>query len=126
MTSEQTGVTPVDGIFTVERPWGQFQQFASNTVCTVKVITVNPGTRLSLQKHGHRDEMWQVLDIPIDVQVDDRQWTAQVGEVVWVPNGAVHRISNVNGARPGRLLEIAYGEFDESDIERLQDDFARE
>ena len=125
MTAESTS-TPVDQVFEVERPWGGFQQFASNVTCTVKIMTVKPGTRLSLQKHGHRDEMWQVLDIPIDVEVDGKQWTAQVGELVFVPNGSVHRISNLNGDRPGRLLEIAFGEFDESDIERLQDDHARD
>ena len=27
--------------------------------------------------------------------------------------------------RPGRLLEIAFGDFDESDIVRLHDDYAR-
>ena len=124
--STQAASTPVDDIFVEKRPWGQFQQFVANRPCTVKIITVDPGTRLSLQKHGHRDEMWQVLDVPIDVEVDGRQWTAQVGEVVWVPSGAVHRMGNTNGAQPGRLLEIAYGDFDEADIERLQDDYARD
>ena len=125
MSTDPKTATPVDEVFVAERPWGQFQQFATNRTCTVKIITVLPGTRLSLQKHGHRDEMWQVLDVPIDVQINDREWTAQVGEIVWVPNGAVHRMGNLNGDRPGRLLEVAFGDFDESDIERLQDDFAR-
>ena len=125
MTADRV-TTPVDEVFEVERPWGGFQQFALNVTCTVKVITVNPGTRLSLQKHSQRDEMWQVLDLPIDVEVDGKHWTAQVGEIVWVPNGAEHRISNLNGERPGRLLELAFGEFDEADIVRLQDDYARD
>ena len=93
-------------------------------MCTVKIITVQPGHRLSLQTHGHRDEMWQVLDVPIDVQVDDESWVAQVGERVWVPQGARHRMGN-SGTDAGRLLEIAFGNFDECDIERLQDDYAR-
>jgi mannose-6-phosphate isomerase len=113
-----------DDIFVAERPWGQFQQFVENARVTVKVITVRPGCRLSLQKHGHRDEMWQVLDTPIYVEVDGREWTAQVGEVVWVPSGAEHRITN-RSERPGRLLEIAFGDFDESDIVRIEDDYAR-
>ena len=111
-------------VFVSERPWGEFEQFVSNEMCTVKIITVQPGHRLSLQTHGHRDEMWQVLDVPIDVQVDDESWVAQVGERVWVPQGARHRMSNT-GTEPGRLLEIAFGNFDECDIERLQDDYAR-
>ncbi len=111
-------------VFVTERPWGQFEQFVSNESCTVKIITVEPGHRLSLQTHGLRDEMWQVLDVPIDIQVDDRSWTAQVGERVWVPQGARHRMGN-SGTEAGRLLEIAFGSFDESDIQRLEDDYAR-
>lgn len=113
-----------DEVFVSERPWGQFQQFVSNEAVTVKIITVDPGQRLSLQTHGHRDEMWQVLDVPLDIQVDDRTWAAQPGEQIWVPQGSRHRMSN-SGNEPGRLLEIAFGVFDEDDIERLQDDYDR-
>jgi mannose-6-phosphate isomerase len=113
-----------DEVFVNERPWGQFQQFVKHEAVTVKIITVNAGHRLSLQIHGHRDEMWQVLDVPIDIEVDDRTWVAQPGERIWVPQGARHRMANT-GTQPGRLLEIAFGEFDEGDIERLQDDYSR-
>jgi mannose-6-phosphate isomerase-like protein (cupin superfamily) len=113
-----------DDIFVAERPWGQFQQFVENEPVTVKIITVQPGHRLSLQTHDHRDEMWQVLDVPIHVEVDGAEWDAQVGERVWVPAGAEHRMAN-QGSVPGRLLEIAFGDFDESDIVRLHDDYAR-
>jgi mannose-6-phosphate isomerase-like protein (cupin superfamily) len=115
---------PTEDIFVAERPWGEFQQFASNEQVTVKIITVQPGHRLSLQKHDHRGEMWQVLDVPIDITVDERQWTAQPGETIWVPRGSVHRMGN-SGDRPGRLLEVAFGHFDETDIERIEDDYAR-
>jgi mannose-6-phosphate isomerase-like protein (cupin superfamily) len=115
---------PTGDIFVAERPWGTFQQFVSNEQVTVKIITVQPGHRLSLQRHGHRGEMWQVLDVPIDITVDDRTWTAAAGETVWVPRGATHRMGN-SGSEPGRLLEVAFGHFDEGDIERLQDDYAR-
>ena len=115
---------PTEDIFVAERPWGEFQQFVSNEQVTVKIITVQPGHRLSLQKHDHRGEMWQVLDVPIDITVDERHWTAEPGETIWVPRGAVHRMGN-SGDRPGRLLEVAFGHFDEGDIERLEDDYTR-
>ncbi len=115
---------PVAGIFTVHRPWGNFQQFIENSPATVKIITVQPGHRLSLQRHSHRGEFWQVLDGPIEITVDERSWTAIAGEQIWVPQGATHRMANL-GDQPGRLLEIAFGHFDESDIERLQDDYQR-
>ena len=83
---------PTVDIFVVERPWGKFQQFVSNEQVTVKIITVDPGHRLSLQRHEHRGEMWQVLDVPIDITVDDRQWQALPGELIWVPWGATHRM----------------------------------
>ncbi|MGV1007128.1 MAG: phosphomannose isomerase type II C-terminal cupin domain [Dermatophilaceae bacterium] len=111
-------------VFTVHRPWGQFEQFVSNETVTVKIITVEPGHRLSLQRHMHRGEMWQVLDVPIDITVDERQWTAKPGETVWVPHGAIHRMGN-SGTAAGRLLEVGFGYFDETDIERLEDDYAR-
>lgn len=115
---------PTADIFVAERPWGEFQQFVSNEQVTVKIITVQPGHRLSLQKHDHRGEMWQVLDVPIDITVDDTAWQAQPGETIWVPRGSTHRMGN-SGELPGRLLEVAFGFFDESDIERLSDDYAR-
>ena len=113
-----------DEVFVNERPWGLFEQFVRNEAVTVKIITVNPGQRLSLQAHEHRDEMWQILDVPLELQVDDRIWAAQPGERVWVPQGARHRIAN-SWNEPGRLLEIAFGVFDEDDIERLEDDYNR-
>ena len=116
--------TPTEQIFTVTRPWGEFQQFVENEQVTVKIITVQPGHRLSLQKHSERDEMWQVLEGAADVQVDDRSWTAGPGEMVWVPPGAVHRIGNSTG-KVTRVLELAFGPFDEADIIRLEDDYAR-
>jgi mannose-6-phosphate isomerase len=107
-----------------QRPWGQFEQYTLNERTTVKVITVEPGARLSKQRHALRAERWQVLDGPVDVEVDERRWTATHGEVVWVPQGSVHRMGN-SGASPVRILEIGYGVFDENDIERLQDDYQR-
>lgn len=119
-----TEIDRVGSILNCVRPWGQFQQFVCNETVTVKIITVAPGRRLSLQKHRHRDEMWHVLDLPLLVEVNDRTWTASPGEPVWVPRNAVHRISNPF-REPARLLEIAFGDFDEADIERVQDDYGR-
>jgi mannose-6-phosphate isomerase len=127
MANDRRGVKmrdPREAIFVQERPWGQFEQFVSNERVTVKIITVQPGHRLSLQTHQNRGEFWQVLDGPIEVTVDDQTWNAQPGEKVWVPQGAVHRMAN-QGEAPGRLLEVAFGDFDEADIVRLQDDYAR-
>lgn len=118
------GRDPRDEAFTVERPWGRFEQFVSNERVTVKIITVEPGHRLSLQTHDRRGESWLLLDEPLDITVGERTWSAVAGERVWVPVGSQHRIGN-SGSRPARILEIAHGHFDEADIVRLDDDYAR-
>ena len=51
-------------------------------------------------------------------------WCSAPGDRVLVPAGAVHRLGN-SGTEPLRVLEIAFGHFDEDDIERLEDDYAR-
>lgn len=111
-------------VFTSERPWGSFEQLVANERVTVKIITVQPGHRLSLQRHCNRAEMWTALDVPMTVRVDDRSWTLQPGERLVVPAGSLHRLGN-DEDRPGRVLEICFGEFDEADIERLEDDYTR-
>lgn len=125
--TRSVALTPRDrtqDVFVVERPWGRFQQFATNEPVTVKTITVEPGHRLSLQTHEHRAEMWHVLEGTADVQIDDEARAAGPGDMVWVPPGARHRLGN-SGTAPVRILELAFGDFDEADITRLDDDYAR-
>lgn len=114
-----------EAVRTVDRPWGHFQQFVANQPVTVKTITVQPGHRLSLQRHDLRGEMWHILDGPMDVVVGEKAWRAQPEELIWVPRGSAHRIGNP-GDVPARVLEIAFGAFEEEDIERLEDDYERD
>lgn len=107
-----------------ERPWGRFEQLTLNEQTTVKIITVAPGQRLSLQTHTSRSEWWTVLDEGLTVHVDGQDWAPAVGERVWIPQGAAHRATNT-GSAPARFLEVAFGTFDEGDIVRLEDDYVR-
>jgi mannose-1-phosphate guanylyltransferase/mannose-6-phosphate isomerase len=115
---------PPENVFTVDRPWGSFQQFLSNAPASVKILTVAPHQRLSLQRHQLRDELWQVIDGPVRVEVDGLESTVLAGERVWVPRLAMHRMSNP-GNVDVRVLELAFGHFDEEDIERFEDDYSR-
>lgn len=107
-----------------ERPWGRFDQYSHDESTTVKVLTVEPGRRLSLQRHRLRGEYWIVLDGPADVTIGTESRTAQAGEKFWIEAGQTHRLGN-SGTTPVRVLELGFGEFDEDDIERLEDDYAR-
>jgi len=110
--------------FVEKRPWGLFTQYTHNQRTTVKIIEVAPGGKLSIQKHQRRDELWVILSPYLCTSIDGAGLVRQVGDEVWVPRGTVHSIEN-RGSETGKFLEIAFGEFDEKDIERLQDIYGR-
>jgi hypothetical protein len=55
------------GIVEDIRPWGKFRRFPHEDAGSVKIITVVPGGRLSLQYHDGRAEFWVVLDPGLEV-----------------------------------------------------------
>jgi mannose-6-phosphate isomerase len=114
---------PRDRIVEDRRPWGRFRRYAYNEQCTVKVIEVEAGERLSLQRHRNRDELWVVLDDTLDIEIDGEVFSAKEGEEFLIRRGSSHRVSAPRGR--GRFVEVAFGEFDEDDIERLEDAYGR-
>jgi mannose-6-phosphate isomerase len=109
----------------VERPWGSFKQFAFNCDCTVSLMTVLPGQRLSLQSHTGRAELWIVMDDGAVVQVGEQERACQPGDEIWIPAGAKHRLSCREG-KPVRVLEVAFGNWQQNDITRYADDYRRD
>lgn len=106
-----------------ERPWGNFERFTLNENATVKIITVNPGEAISLQTHDHRDEFWRVISGAGTIRIGEEDRAAKVGDMFFTPRHTKHRIE---GGPDGLVcLEIALGEFDESDITRLEDRYGR-
>jgi len=105
------------------RPWGWFRQYAHNTSVTVSVMYVHEGERLSLQSHPGRGELWLVLDEGATVHIGDRQWQPAVGEEIWIPANCQHRLGSIKGTV--RVLEVAFGNWQQEDIVRFSDDYAR-
>lgn len=111
---------------TVYRPWGNYRGVAEGKRFQVKEIVVYPGKRLSLQKHHHRAEHWVIVEGSAIVTRDDEELLLSENESVYLPLGAVHRLTN-----PGKinltLIEVQSGSYlGEDDIVRLEDDFNRE
>ncbi len=106
------------------RPWGKFRSFPLEQVGSVKIITVSPGARLSLQYHRRRCEFWVVLDPGLEVTIGERVWQPAVNEEIFVPIEAPHRLRCV-GARAGRVMELWLGESAEDDIVRIEDAYGR-
>ncbi len=110
-------------ISVVTRPWGSFRQFAHNQEVTVSLMTVLPRQRLSLQSHTARAELWIALDDGAQVQVEDLVFHPRAGEEIWIPAGARHRLASL-GPRV-RVLEVAFGNWQQQDITRFDDDYQR-
>lgn len=108
----------------VERPWGSFKQFVHNQECTVSLMTVRPGQRLSLQSHTGRAELWIVLDDGATVQVGEAERVCQAGDEIWIRANQRHRLGCA-GDKPVRVLEVAFGDWQQSDITRYADDYQR-
>lgn len=110
---------------TVRRPWGTYQKIYQECGVWVKRVEVDPGARLSLQKHNHRSEKWIIVSGEGLVVVNNLTITVAAGSVVDIPVRVLHRMANM-GKQPLVFIEVACGnKLTEEDIVRLQDDFDR-
>lgn len=105
------------------RPWGSFEQYALNQEVTVSLMKVQPRQRLSLQAHTGRAELWIVLDEGAEVTVGERVLHPVIGEEIWIPAGEKHRLASLGPVV--RVLEVAFGNWQQEDIVRFQDDYQR-
>ena len=108
----------------VYKPWGKFEQFTLNEPTTVKILTIKPDAGLSYQSHTKRDEFWRCIKNNVMVILDDTEYILNEDQDIFIPKGAKHRLVGLE--RKGKVLEISFGEFDEEDIVRYEDDFGRE
>jgi len=107
------------------RPWGWYQRIDRGSRFQVKRIMVQPGGRLSLQKHHHRAEHWVVVRGTAEVVVDQDVVMLHENESVYIPIGAVHRLTNP-GRIPLELIEVQVGSYTgEDDIIRVEDVYGR-
>jgi mannose-1-phosphate guanylyltransferase/mannose-6-phosphate isomerase len=107
------------------RPWGWHQRIDRGPRFQCKRIVVNPGGRLSLQKHHHRAEHWVVVRGTAEVTVDGRVTTVHENEGAYIPIGSVHRLANP-GRIPLELIEVQVGSYTgEDDIVRIEDAYGR-
>ncbi|OYT33999.1 MAG: mannose-6-phosphate isomerase [Candidatus Aenigmarchaeota archaeon ex4484_52] len=106
----------------INRPWGNFRQFALNEKCTVKILTIKKQEELSLQIHKHRDEEWYFFNDAI-VQLGKNKKKIKKGELIRIKKGIAHRI--IADENDVSVLEISFGEFDEKDEIRLDDKYGR-
>ncbi|WP_025886225.1 mannose-1-phosphate guanylyltransferase/mannose-6-phosphate isomerase [Asaia prunellae] len=107
------------------RPWGFYESLIHGDRFQVKRIHVDPGHKLSLQKHFHRAEHWVVVAGTALVTRDDDEIMVRENESIYLPLGAVHRLENP-GKIPLTLIEVQSGPYlGEDDIVRIEDIYDR-
>ena len=107
------------------RPWGFYESLIQGDRFQVKRIVVQPGHKLSLQKHYHRAEHWVVVAGTASVVRDEEQLMLRENESIYLPLGCVHRLENP-GRIPLTLIEVQSGSYlGEDDIVRFEDTYGR-
>lgn len=109
----------------VFRPWGYYDSIDADDGFQVKRILVNPGAKLSLQKHEHRAEHWVVVKGVAKVTCGEKIFSLKENQSTYIPKGEVHRLENQEGIDL-EIIEIQTGDYlGEDDIIRLEDDYQR-
>jgi mannose-1-phosphate guanylyltransferase / mannose-6-phosphate isomerase len=110
---------------TTYRPWGSYTILEQGSRYKIKRVVVNPGEKLSLQKHVHRSEHWVVVKGTAKVSIGDKKIFVHENESAYVPQSTLHRLENT-GKIPVEIIEVQNGEYlEEDDIERFADDYGR-
>ncbi|MCF6768012.1 phosphomannose isomerase type II C-terminal cupin domain [Thiotrichales bacterium 19S11-10] len=110
---------------TYNRPWGSYKTLELANGYQVKVITVNPGGTLSLQKHFKRAEHWVVVKGSPTFTIGEEKQTYQVSDHVYIEKEQVHRMENTTDSIC-EIIEVQIGSYlGEDDIVRLEDVYNR-
>jgi mannose-1-phosphate guanylyltransferase/mannose-6-phosphate isomerase len=110
---------------TVKRPWGSYTVIDTGYGFKVKLVVIDPGKRLSLQRHHQRSEHWVIVEGEARITIDRDIYYRGPNMSIYVPKKGVHRLEN-----PGRgllkIVEVQCGSYlEEDDIERIEDDHGR-
>ena len=107
---------------TIKRPWGKEFVLLRSKSFWVKEIFIKDGQRSSLQSHRGRDEFWVVLSGKSAAIVGKKRINLNAGDSVEILRGQKHRWIGIKNAH---ILEVAFGNLNERDIIRYQDDYGR-
>jgi|TARA_S200002703_G_scaffold34783_1_gene30087 mannose-6-phosphate isomerase-like protein (cupin superfamily) len=122
----------IRGIRRTDKPWGYYETLFTSSAhgvrnagnpFKVKVLYIEKGHRISLQKHENRREIWTVIEGNPIVRKGSIDFILSPGETVVIEKGQTHRIeADLDDVL---ISELQLGVCEEDDIERLHDDYDR-
>tara|TARA_B110000211_G_C14084259_1_gene555981 strand:- start:122 stop:1435 length:1314 start_codon:yes stop_codon:yes gene_type:complete len=109
----------------VYRPWGIYDSIDNGERYQVKLITVKPGAKLSVQMHHHRAEHWIVVSGTAKVTNGEKTFLVTENESTYISIGQVHALENP-GVLPLEMIEVQSGSYlGEDDIVGFEDKYGR-
>jgi mannose-6-phosphate isomerase-like protein (cupin superfamily) len=110
----------------VDKPWGHELIWAHTDRYVGKILVIEAGKRLSLQRHVVKDESILVSAGRLRLSLEDAHGSVRIeelgpGEHRHVPTGRTHRYEAIERCT---LIEVSTPELD--DVVRLEDDYGRE
>lgn len=106
---------------TVYRPWGYYTILHEDNGYKVKEIGIYPKKSISLQKHEHRSEHWNVVQGEVGVSISGHETRVRKNEGIFVPRNTKHKVYNPTGNLV-KIIEVQIGSYlGEDDIHRFSD-----
>lgn len=105
----------------VDKPWGREVWYAHNDRYAGKILEVDAGHVLSLQKHNVKHETMYLQSGLMRFTLGDDVFEWVPGETVSIPPGNVHRMEALEDSV---ILEVSTPELD--DLVRLEDRYGRD
>ena len=110
----------------IEKPWGKYQNVFENKNFIVKILTIYPKAKISLQYHYKRSEHWLVTQGIANVTKGDKTFMLKENESTYIGVEEIHRIENKED-NDLIIVEVQFGsEINENDIVRLDDIYGRD
>jgi mannose-6-phosphate isomerase len=115
-----------DAARTVPKPWGHELIWALTDRYCGKILVIEAGKRLSLQRHERKDESIHVVSGRLLLYLEDDAGNVVTTELgpgrgAHIPVGRIHRYEALERVE---ILEVSTPEID--DVVRIEDDFGRE
>ena len=103
-----------------DRPWGYYKVLYEGEGYKVKELVINPHSSLSMQRHEHRSESWNLVSGSACVILNGEKVQLEKNKDIFIPKNTWHKGINESD-NTAHIIEIWRGKsslLNENDIER--------